>query len=159
MTENLLFALLLAAAVGAGLVGGLFFAFSSFIMRAFDSLPPVQAITAMQSINTSILIPAFFLAFFGTAILSLLLAALALFGHADPAALPILIGALAYLIGTILVTMAANVPLNNRLARFQPGAGDDAAAAWRAYRIPWTRWNHVRTLTSLGAAAAFAWAG
>ena len=158
MTRDLLFALLLAAAFGSGLIGGLFFAFSTFIMRAFDRLPPVQAISAMQSINSAILIPAFFLAFFGTALLSLLLAALALLGGVGAATLPIVVGAVAYLSGAIVVTMAVNVPLNNRLARFRPEAGDDAAAAWRGYRVPWTRWNHVRTVTSLVAAASFAWA-
>lgn len=125
-------------------------------MQAFDRLPPAEAIAAMNSINQAILIPVFFLAFFGTAALSLVLAVLALLGGAGPAALPILIGALSYLLGTIVVTMAVNVPLNNRLAGFRAGAADDAAAAWQAYRLPWTRWNHVRTLTCLGAAAAFA---
>ena len=30
-----------------------------------------------------------------------------------------------------------------------------AAGQWQDYLTGWTRWNHVRTLTSLGAAAAF----
>lgn len=155
MSENLLSVLLLAECVGAGLIGGLFFAFSTFIMQALDRLPAAQAIAAMQAINSAILIPVFFLAFFGTAALAVLLAVLALIGFADPVPL-ILVGAVAYLVGTIAVTMAANVPLNDRLARFPPSGGEDAASAWRSYRIPWTRWNHVRTLTSLVSAIAFA---
>jgi uncharacterized membrane protein len=33
--------------------------------------------------------------------------------------------------------------------------GADAENAWSRYCGPWTAWNHVRTLTSLGAAAAY----
>jgi uncharacterized membrane protein len=55
----------------------------------------------------------------------------------------------------VLVTMTCNVPRNERLARLS--AADPAArSAWREYLDGWTRWNHVRTVASLAAAAAFA---
>ena len=46
---------LLVAAVGAGLVAGLCFAFASFLMRSFDTLGAPRAIRVMQAINATIL--------------------------------------------------------------------------------------------------------
>ena len=46
---------MLTATVGSGLTAGLCFAFSAFVMKAFDRLGAPQAIRAMQSINTTIL--------------------------------------------------------------------------------------------------------
>ena len=147
-------ACVLAAAIGCALVGGLFFAFSSFIMRAFDRLPAAQAIAAMQSINVTVINPLFFVVFFGTAVIAVGLAATAALRWQDPASGLVVFGAAAYLVGTILVTLRFNVPLNNRLADIQP-ADDGSADAWRRYRLPWTRWNHVRTVASLLAALSF----
>ena len=50
-----------------------------------------------------------------------------------------------------VVTMAFNVPLNNALLR----GGERDADTWRRYLVEWTRWNHVRTVASLAAAALF----
>ena len=59
-------------------------------------------------------------------------------------------GALAYLIGTLGLTAAYNVPRNNRLEQY----GDDSQGVeyWQIYRREWTRANHVRTAASIGAA-------
>lgn len=102
----------------------------------------------MSSINRVILNPVFFLVFFGTALLCLVL----LIGRLDS---PLLVaGSLFYLIGTMGVTMARNVPLNDKLAAVSPTA-TDMETQWHAYRGPWTRWNHVRTVACLLATAAF----
>jgi uncharacterized membrane protein len=45
-----LVALTVAAAVGCGAVGGVFFAFSGFVMPALRRLPAAQGVAAMQSI-------------------------------------------------------------------------------------------------------------
>ena len=71
---DLMSGLTLAAALGAGLVAGIFFAFSAFIMAALKRLPPEGGISAMQSINVAVLNPVFFLVFFGTAVAALILA-------------------------------------------------------------------------------------
>lgn len=146
--------LTLAAALGAGLVAGIFFAFSSFIMAALGRLVPESGIAAMQSINVVVLNPVFFFVFFGTAILSLVLAIAALFGWSEPSAPYLLAGALLYLIGTIFVTMAFNVPLNNKLASVS-AKSTEGASVWNTYLSAWTAWNHVRTVASLAACAAF----
>src|SRR5215203_2738800 len=54
-------------ALGAGLVGGVFHAFSTFIMSALARIRPSQGIAAMQSINITVLNPWFLLPFVGTA--------------------------------------------------------------------------------------------
>lgn len=53
-------------------------------------------------------------------------------------------GALVYVIGTFGVTMAVNVPMNNRLARFQ-APSPEGAAYWATYLSDWTRWNSIRS--------------
>lgn len=148
MKAHLWTALVILAAVGSGLNAGLFFVFSNTIMRAFDGLPPAGAVAAMNGINRVILNPLFFLVFFGTAVLCLVL----LIGRLDS---PLVVaGSLLFLVGSMGVTMVRNVPLNDKLAAISPSA-NDMETQWHAYRKPWTRWNHVRTVACILAAAAF----
>ena len=149
-----MFALTFLSALGAGLIAGIFLAFSAFIMGALGRLPPEGGISAMQSINVVVLNPVFFIVFFGTAILSLVLAIAALMGWSGASAPYLLAGSLLYLIGTILVTMAFNVPLNNRLASVSAKSAE-GAAVWKRYLSAWTIWNHVRTAAPLAASASF----
>jgi uncharacterized membrane protein len=67
MMTGVLYAATLATALGCGLVAGVFFAFSTFVMPALKRLPPAHGIAAMQSINTVAVTPAFMTALFGTA--------------------------------------------------------------------------------------------
>jgi uncharacterized membrane protein len=60
-----------------------------------------------------------------------------------------------YFVGTIGVTIACNVPLNDGLATLLP-QGADAADRWDEYVAKWTAWNHVRTVAALAAAAMLA---
>ena len=144
----------LIAALGAGVIAGVFFAFSSFVMRALAKLPPAQGIAAMQSINVVVINPAFLGTLFGTGALCLVLGAIALTDLAADGAAWRLAGALLYLLGCIGVTAFGNVPRNNRLAGLDPA---DAASAeiWALYVAEWTAWNHVRTVAALAAAACF----
>ncbi len=152
--DELMSGLILAAALGAGLVAGIFFAFSAFIMAALKRLPPEGGISAMQSINVTVLNPVFFFAFFGTAVAALILAITAVVGWSPPRSLYLLAGALLYLGGTIFVTMAFNVPLNNKLAATSPKSAE-GASVWKNYLSAWTAWNHVRTIAALLACASF----
>src|SRR5262245_43157101 len=152
--DGVMFGLTLAAALGAGLVAGIFFAFSAFIMAALGRLSPEGGISAMQSINVAVLNPVFFLVFFGTAIAALILAIAAFAGWSPSRSPCLLAGAMLYLAGTIFVTMAFNVPLNNRLAA--TGAkSTEGATIWKTYLSAWTAWNHVRTIAALAACASF----
>jgi uncharacterized membrane protein len=152
--EYILSLLTVMAALGSGLIAGVFFAFSAFVMSALGRLPPAQGIAAMQSVNVAVLNPWFFTAFFGTAAVCFVLALVGLIDRTAPGALYLLAGGVLYLGGSILVTMACNVPLNNALAAVKPDS-PEGAGLWASYLTDWTAWNHIRTLASLLAAAAF----
>ena len=55
MTELFLTCLLWFGAIGCGLLAGLYFAFSVFIMTALGRIEQAQGISAMNSINSTIL--------------------------------------------------------------------------------------------------------
>ena len=149
--QNILIAI---SALGCGLIAGVFFAFSSFIMGALGKLPPNQGIAAMQSINVVVINPLFLGVLFGTAALALLLGFGAIRHLGDPGAIWVVAGSSLYVIGTIVVTMAFNVPLNNALAAIDPASGE-GVAVWAGYLQNWTSWNHVRGLAALTASGAF----
>ena len=154
MIGALLVVLTFLCALGSGLIAGVFFAFSAFVMAALGRLPPDQGIAAMQSINVAVINPWFFAAFFGTAAACVVLVVAALFRWSEPGAILLVAGSLLYLVGTILVTMLCNVPLNDALAAAQPESAE-GAGLWTRYLAAWTAWNHLRTAASLAAAAAF----
>ena len=152
--NTILFPMILLAAVGSGLMAGLFFVFSNFAMRALAKLPPAQGAAAMQSINVVILNPLFLLVFMGTAILSLASGVFAVLHWGKPGMLFVLVGSVLYLAGCIVVTGTQNVPLNNRLAAVQ-AESPEGEAMWEEYLAKWVPWNHVRTLATIAAMAAF----
>src|SRR5262245_41534933 len=63
-------ALALATCLGSGIVGGVFFAFSTFVMKALGELPASQGVAAMQRINVVVLNRLFLGVFLGTALLA-----------------------------------------------------------------------------------------
>jgi uncharacterized membrane protein len=150
--DHLIPVLTFVSALGCGLVAGIFFAFSAFVMKALARLPAAQGIAAMQSINVAVLNRVFFAAFFGTALTCLVLAVLSLLNWHEPHSIHRLIGCALYVIGTIVVTIVSNVPRNNALAAVDP-ASIDGADLWRSYLVGWTAWNHVRAAAGLAAAA------
>jgi uncharacterized membrane protein len=153
MLDDLLFLLILVCAIGSGLIAGVFFALSSFVMKALDRIPAAQGIAAMQSINVVVLNPLFLGVFLGAAAGCILLAIAALLQWHRPGAPYILAGSLLYVVGTVLVTRVFNVPRNNALASVDP-ASTDAARLWADYVKSWTNWNHVRTIAAMAAAAS-----
>lgn len=145
------FALKLFSALGCGLVAGVFFAFSTFVMNALSRLQPKEGIAAMQFINITAINPLFMIALFGTAVTCILLAISSILKWQQPGAVYFLVGSLVYLIGTVLVTIAFNVPLNDALVKVKPES-IEGAKLWAKYLTDWTFWNHVRTLAALVAA-------
>jgi uncharacterized membrane protein len=140
----------LLAALGSGIMAGVFFAFSAMVMKALARLPPAEGIRAMQSINVVALTPAFMAVFFGTAGVSVVAAVFALRAWEAPGARYVLLGSVLYVFGVVGVTAAFNVPRNNALAAVDP-AHVDAAVQWTRYVSGWTAWNHVRMVAALGA--------
>jgi uncharacterized membrane protein len=154
MNNYVLFALKLFSVLGCGLIAGIFFTFSTFAMKALAQQPPAQGITTMQAINITIINPWFMTAFFGTAATCLFLAVFSLLKWHQPDATYLLIGSLLYLLGTVGVTFAFNVPLNDALAKVEP-TSTEGANLWANYLTNWTFWNHVRTVTAIAATAVF----
>ncbi len=146
--------LLVTATAGAGLVGGIFFAFSNFVMKALALAPGTEGARAMQNINVTVLNSLFFAVFFGTGLVALIIAVATPNVWNAPGAVMGRVAALLYLFGTLGVTMLFNVPLNDRLAAARPDNG--LAETWAHYLTAWTRWNHVRTIAALLAAVLFA---
>jgi uncharacterized membrane protein len=153
-TDSMIPATFLIAALGAGLVAGVLFAFSSFIMPALHRLPADQGIAAMQSINKLAPRPAFMIAFIGTALLCAALGVRAILNRNEGSSTYILIGTALYLVGTLGLTAARNIPLNDTLAAIKPHAAG-AGHYWDHYVSTWTALNHIRTATALGASAMF----
>jgi uncharacterized membrane protein len=154
MNSRFIFGITAVAALGCGLIAGVFFAFSSFVMNALRRLPTPDAIAAMQSINIAVLNAWFLGTFLGTAAVcaAALIASLLRWQEAGSGYLAA--GSLLYLIGCLGVTGVCNVPRNEALARIKPG-DDDGENAWERYAAEWTAWNHVRTAASLAACGSF----
>ncbi|MDP1749032.1 MAG: DUF1772 domain-containing protein [Reyranella sp.] len=154
MINHAILVLAFIAAIGCGLVGGIFFAFSSFVMAALGRLPPHDGIAAMNAINVTVINPVFLTAFLGTGLVCLVLAAGSTFWWDQVSGRLLLAAAVIYLAGCIGVTMAFNVPLNNALAAVALGT-PEAVALWSLYLDKWTAWNTVRTVAPLVSAALF----
>jgi uncharacterized membrane protein len=143
--------LIVASAMGAATTGGVFFAFSTFVMKALKRLPDSEGVAAMQSINRAAPSPLFMFALFGTAASAVGLGVVGIQRREDPYSIYLLIGAGLYLAGVVL-TIAYHIPRNNALDLVDP-TSSAAADTWHRYVTTWTFWNHVRTLTSIAAAA------
>ena len=154
MMANLNSSLTLTAAIGSGVMAGVFFTFSVFVMQALEQIPVAHAVSVMQSINTTIVRSLFIVVFFGTAACSLALLVTAYSHWGTSHAIYLGIGSILYLVGVMLVTMIFNVPLNNALADLDI-ANNLSDSAWLDYSTPWNVWNHVRTIAAVAASAAF----
>jgi uncharacterized membrane protein len=149
----LIFFLLQLAIIAYALVGGVFLAFSDFIMRSLALTQGIGGVDAMQSINREVFRWVFMALFIGLAPVSLVLAGYGWFTiGGGPGALFVLAG-LVYIIGCFAVTVVFNVPMNEALAGMDI-ASRSAQDYWTGTYLPrWTFWNTVRTIASTGSAA------
>ncbi|MBB2718847.1 UNVERIFIED_ORG: putative membrane protein [Rhizobium etli] len=152
--QTILILSLVAAAIGSGLIAGIFFAFSTFIMTAFSRIPAEQGIAAMNSINVTIVRSPFMVLFVPTAILCLVISVMAVINWRGGASALMLAGAALYLLASFVSTIVFNVPMNDALEKVS-GKEPQAAELWATYLRDWTWWNHVRTIASLLASVAF----
>jgi uncharacterized membrane protein len=152
--DQLFILLVILCALGSGAIGGVFFAFSNFVMPALARLAPAEGIRAMQAINVTVLNRLFLGTFMGTGLLSLAAIILALLNWNGLGSLCAVLAGATYVLGSIVVTMRGNVPLNNALARI--GEADALGeATWRSYLTDWTKWNTVRTIACFVAMVLF----
>lgn len=150
-----LFLILMQIAIVAyAFVGGVFLAFSDFIMRSLSLTDGVGGAEAMQVINREVFRWIFMALFLGMAPSSVAIAVYGATHLAHPSGALILLAGLVYLIGCFGVTVAFNVPMNKALACMDLSQ-DSARAYWTGTYLPrWTFWNTVRTAAS-GLSAAF----
>ncbi len=137
---------ILLTALGCAVVGGVFFAFSTFVMPALDRVPDATATATMNAINDRAETGLFITAFMVTLLACLALGVWAVMHWSDRRAPLVLAGAALYAVGNFVVTMAFNVPRNDKLA-------DAGVAYWHTYVSEWNPFNHVRTITGVAAAA------
>lgn len=154
MTGFVIAALLWFSAVGCGLLAGLYFAFSTFIMTSLGRIGPAAGIAAMNAINVDIVKSLFMPFYLGTTLTSGVLAVLGLLRWGEPGALALLAGGVINVAGMFVVTVVFNVPLNNALAAVDP-ASSEGTNVWARYLKDWTMWNHVRTVACTVATILF----
>ncbi|MEV0221251.1 anthrone oxygenase family protein [Streptomyces sp. NPDC050704] len=154
MIEGPYFVLTVLGVLGTGLVAGVFCAFSTFVMKGIAALPPAQGVAAMQAINVTALRPPFMIVFVGSAVLCAVLAVVTFVLWPDEGTVELLLGSALYLFGCFGVTMAANVPRNDKLDTMEPGTAE-AATYWPSYVSEWSTWNHVRGVASAAGAISY----
>ncbi len=131
MRQILTSGLLWFSALGCGLLAGLYFAFSAFVMTALGRIDQAAGISAMNAINVDIVRSPFMLVFLGTTLSCAVLAVLGGLRWQEPGAVAMICGGL-YVVGMFVVTVVFNVPLNDQLAASDP-AGTSAASVWARY--------------------------
>lgn len=135
--------------IAYAVVGGVFLAFSDFIMRSLKATSGSGGIEAMQIINKEVFHWAFMALFISLAPLSLGLLGYAYVSLRGTGAVLLQLAAGSYLVAVFGVTVARNVPLNNMLDGMDMAA-EATAQFWNARYVPdWTFWNSVRTLGSI----------
>jgi len=137
------------------LMAGFFYAFSVCVMPGLDRISPSMAIEAMQAINAAVRNPVFFMTFFLTPLVAIIAAGLTYLSDGKRAAIFMGLATGIYVLLAQLLTVSVNVPMNEALAVVDP-ATTQAHTLWRDYSTLWTRWNTVRTITSLVAMLVFA---
>lgn len=140
--------------IGCGLMAGIYFAFSGFLMRSLEATDGPVGIAAMQSINRVILSSSFMPLFWVTTGLSAALAVVGVARWGTPGSMMLVAGGVVYVLGMFVCTAAFNVPLNDALDAVDP-AELSAASVWGDYLRRWTAFNHVRCAASLTTCALF----
>ena len=148
MLDDIMTISITIATISAGLMAGVYFAFSAFIMRSLDQLGPVKAADAMNSINEVILHSWFMLLFFGSTLLYFMIVVVAVVSAEMSAHWLLLSSGVIYILGMFCCTAMFNVPLNNRLAQVK-NDNSKKVEIWALYLQRWTRWNHLRGACSL----------
>ncbi|MGW6006161.1 anthrone oxygenase family protein [Oerskovia enterophila] len=161
------------AAIGCGLVGGVLFAFSTFVMAGLRSVAPDVGAAAMAAINRHATRAPFGSLLLVTTGLVTVLGVVAATRLDESGTGLVLAGAVVYLVGGIGVTAAVNVPLNDRLEAAEAAVSTSGARSgeaspsgggsggsrvrpasptaerdrvWAVFLGRWVAWNHVRTV-------------
>ncbi|MEL6919699.1 MAG: anthrone oxygenase family protein [Pseudomonadota bacterium] len=148
MTYDWTLYLSLFLAIWSAVIGGVFSAFSEFIMRGLLRADPAGGIEAMQHINRTVLSTQFVAGILVIAPMSIAIGIYADSALDGAAKLALIAAPLVYVPTVFLMTVFGNVPMNKRLERLDHRSSE-AATYWRTYGRDWTRLNHVRTFGSV----------
>jgi uncharacterized membrane protein len=146
MGAHWMIGLCMSLGIASTLVGGVFLAFSDFIMRGLGSADTSAGVEAMQQINRVV-----YRSVFLTTLLVLVPATIgfAAFGwwtETSRGGLTMLVAAaVIYFVTVFLVTAFGNVPMNEHLDEMTI-AESSTEAYWKFYLGRWTIWNHLRTI-------------
>jgi uncharacterized membrane protein len=135
-------------ALWSAVVGGVFSAFSEFIMAGLLRAESKAGIQAMQQINKTVIRTQFVAGIMLIPVLSILFAVHAANTMEGIALFALVLAPAIYVPSVFLMTLFGNVPMNKRLDSFDP-ASPEAAAYWEIYGRKWTRLNHFRTIGSV----------
>lgn len=131
-----------------GIVSGIFFAFSDFIMKSLATIPHTAVVDAMAEINRRVYRSIFIIGIWGVALLSAaLIYAGAIYTQAPES--PWLIAG-----GIIAVSFMFNIPMNHKLESLG-STHAKSQSYWQLYLPKWTRWNHVRSGSAIVSTACF----
>lgn len=149
-TMSSLPALLLALGViTTGLYAGFLLTFLIAVMPGIAALPDERFAAAMRRFNEKVPGPVFLALFLGV----IAFPAAAVAGADDGTVRALAVAALVCGVGSHLVTIAGNIPLNKALAESE--GGDDGAAR-EAFESRWNTLHRIRTALSLAAFALLA---
>jgi len=130
------------------LSAGIFYAWSVSVTLGLKRLSDQEYVSFMQETNRAIQNPWFFVVFFGAAIL---LPVSSYLNYGQSGRFELLLAAtIVYLVGVIGVTIFGNVPMNERLDRFEmESATDEEIKTQRKnYEGRWNFLNNIRTICS-----------
>jgi len=139
-------------AISVGIMAGVYFTFSVFVMKSLDEIEAPAGMLAMQSINRIIVKSLFLPIFFASSLASAALVVLMLIYPSSSGATWVMMGSGLYFVGMFIVTVTGNVPLNNQLEATD-AKGPGGAEMWALYLRKWTLWNHIRTIACTAALA------
>ena len=137
------------AAVGSGLMAGVYYSFSAIVMPGLRDLSATDGMRAMQVMNVAAPRPPLLIALMGTGAVSA--AAIAAAAVSGGSARWWIIGGATLSLASVAITAAYNVPRNDLLAALD-ALDPTAADAWVRYLREWTFGNHVRSVAAFAGA-------
>jgi len=154
MLDNILFSAVIFAAISTAMMAGIYFAFSGFVMSGLKQVGAENAVSTMNAINQVILRSWFMPLFFGSTLTTVLILIIAMINWQQSNSTLLIFASTIYFLGMFLCTVFFNVPLNKHLLATE-SSNNTINQTWSHYVKYWTRWNHLRTLTSLFASLCY----
>jgi uncharacterized membrane protein len=135
-------------ALWSAVIGGVFSAFSEFVMAGLLRATPAGGIEVMQHINRTVLKTQFVAGILSIVPLSVLFALYGIVVFEGTALVTLILAPLIYLPSVFLMTVFGNVPMNNKLESLDHSSAQ-ARDYWLEYGRKWTRLNHARYIGSV----------